>query len=123
MEEKARTEPERWKIEVSSEVAAWYVGLGARQRAHADRAFDRLAAVGPRLSMPHARSLGEGLHELRFSCGGTARRVTYALGEGRSIRALTTFPKGRAVERHEVERARGALERSRTLQQSIGRSR
>lgn len=103
----------RWDVELSDEVVRWYVQLDARERAFADRALDRLASTGPALRMPHTRALGDGLHELRLTCEGVSRRVTYAWGEDRTVTMLTTFRKQRGHERHEVERARSALARGR----------
>lgn len=98
-----------WEIELSKEVAGWYVTLADRDRAFADRALDRLAEVGPQLAMPHSRSLGDGLRELRFSCEGTARRITYYFDAERNVITLTTFRKQRNTERGEVKRARRAM--------------
>lgn len=113
----------RWDVELSEEVARWYVRLGARDRAYADRAFDRLASTGPALRMPKSRSLGGGLHELRLSCEGVPRRITYAFGPGREVTALTTFRKERGRERRHVERAREALGRRRSAGRDMERSR
>ena len=95
-----------WEIELSKEVTEWYVALADRDRAFADRAFDRLIELGPQLAMPHSRSLGDGLRELRFSCEGAARRITYYFEAERRAVMLTTFRKQRDVERQEVDRAR-----------------
>ena len=58
--------------------------------------------------MPLSRSLGDGLYELRFTLGPTARRITYRFTrDGRAI-LLTTFRKQRNNERHEIDRARKA---------------
>lgn len=53
--------------------------------------------------------LGSGLRELRFSCEGVARRVTYYFDPERKVIVLTTFRKQRNNERGEVERARRAM--------------
>jgi hypothetical protein len=100
-----------WEIELSDEVEQWYVGLRVRDRAFADRALDRLAADGPALAMPHSRMLGAGLRELRFTCEGVARRVTYYVDVERKVVTLTTFRKQRDNERREIERARKAMGR------------
>ena len=60
------------------------------------------------LSMPHSRQLGDGLRELRFTCEGVARRITYVLDPERKAVTLTTFRKQRNNERGEVLRARRA---------------
>lgn len=98
----------RWAIEFSDEVAKWYAGLSVPGRAVADRMFDRLAGQGHLLRMPHSRSLGEGLYELRFTCESTARRITYVFEPNRHVVTLTTFRKQRNNERAEVLRARRA---------------
>jgi hypothetical protein len=98
-----------WEIELSEEVTTWYIGLKVRDRAFTDRALDRLAALGPALAMPHTRMLGQGLRELRFSCEGVARRVTYYFDPDRKVITLTTFRKQRDNERREVDRARRAM--------------
>jgi hypothetical protein len=101
-----------WTVEISPEVEAWYASLKSKDKAMADRALDRLAEHGPALRMPHAKPLGSGLHELRFTCEGTARRVTYYIDVQRKIITLTTFRKQRQNERREVARARQALRAS-----------
>jgi len=98
----------RWTVEISPEVEHWYATLKSKDKAMADRALDRLADLGPALRMPHARPLGDGLFELRFTCQGTARRVTYYIDAQRNVITLTTFRKQRQNERREVSRARRA---------------
>ena len=62
--------------------------------------------------MPHARPLSGGLFELRFTCEGTARRVTYYIDPPRRVITLTTFRKQRQNERRELARARPAMRAS-----------
>lgn len=100
-----------WEIDLSEEVRQWYASLNKRDRAFADRALDRLAERGPNLAMPHSRALGSGLRELRFTCEGVARRITYYLDTERMAFVLTTFRKQRDNERREVDRARRAMSR------------
>jgi len=64
--------------------------------------------------MPHSRMLGGGLRELRFTCEGVARRVTYYVDVERKMITLTTFRKQRDNERREVQRAHKAMSRDRT---------
>ena len=99
-------------MEISPEVENWYAALKSKDKAMADRAFDRLAEHGAALRMPHARPLGGGLFELRFTCEATARRVTYYVDVQRKIITLTTFRKQRQTERREVARARQAMRAS-----------
>jgi hypothetical protein len=113
----------QWDVDLSDEVVRWYVGLSARDRAYADRALDRLVSTGAGLRMPRSRALGDGLHELRFTCEGVSRRITYAFGEGREVTALTTFRKQHERERHEIGRAHRALARARAQDREIERSR
>jgi hypothetical protein len=101
-----------WTVEISPEVADWYASLKTRDKAMADRALDRLAEHGPALRMPHARPLGGSLFELRFTCEGTARRVTYYIDRPAKLITLTTFRKQRQNERREVVRARQAMQAS-----------
>lgn len=65
-------------------------------------------SVGPQLAMPHSRVLGAGLRELRLSCEGTARRITYYFDIERKVITLTTFRKQRNSERSEIDRAQKA---------------
>lgn len=67
---------------------------------------DRLAVLGSRARMPFSRSLGEGLFEIRFTLGSTARRITYRFTKDGRVILLTTFRKQRNNERAEVTRAR-----------------
>ncbi|MGH8989065.1 MAG: type II toxin-antitoxin system RelE/ParE family toxin [Acidimicrobiales bacterium] len=112
-----------WDLELSDEIVRWYVRLGARDRAYADRALDRLASTGRGLQMPRSRALGGGLHELRFTCEGVSRRITYAFGAGREVTMLTTFRKERGRERHEIGRARRELVRAKAAERDVERSR
>ena len=76
------------------------------------------------LRMPHSRPLGDGLHELRFSCENVNRRITYMFDPDRRVVTLTTFRKQRQNERTEVLRARraqAAHEASRHTEEKNGR--
>ncbi len=88
-------------MEISPEVEAWYATLKSKDKAMAEA-----------LRMPPARPLGGGLSELRFTCEGTARRVTYHTDPRRKVITLTTFRKQRQNERREVARARQAMRAS-----------
>lgn len=70
--------------------------------------IDRLIALGSSARMPLSRSLGDGLFELRFALGPTARRITYRFTKDGRIILLTTFRKQRNNERSEITRARNA---------------
>ncbi len=100
-----------WSVEVEPEVEDWIDSLSVREFATVLAQVERLGDQGSRLRMPASRSLGDGLFELRFNLGRTARRITYFFAEGRRIVLLTTFRKQRQNERAEVQRARRAMER------------
>lgn len=98
----------RWSVELSDEVRDWYLSLTSAGKAVADRAIEYLAERGNQLRMPHSRSLGDGLYELRFHCENVNRRITYVFEPNRHAITLTTFRKQRSNERAEVLRARRA---------------
>lgn len=86
---------------------------GALDEAEWDRAvvvIDRLAALGSSARMPLSKSLGDGLFELCFTLGPTARRITCRFTKDDRIILLTTFRKQRNNERNEIARARKAAE-------------
>lgn len=93
---------------MSEEVRAWYLGLTAAGKAATDRIIERLATQGNMLRMPHSRSLGEGLYELRFTRENVNRRITYVFSPGHRVVTLTTFRKQHQSERREILRARRA---------------
>lgn len=75
------------------------------------RAAGRAGQAAP---LPASRSLGEGLFELRFDLTRVAWRITYFFASDRRIVLLTGFRKQRQNERHEVQRARLAMNRCTT---------
>lgn len=94
------------EVELHDEVVAWILALEDAQWKRAVVVVDRLAELGPAARMPLSRSLGEGLFELRFSLGPTARRISYRFTSTGTIVLLTTFRKQRTNERTEIARAR-----------------
>jgi len=98
----------QWSVDFSDEVRDWYISLSPEGKAATQRIVSRLESQGHMLGMPHSRSLGGGLRELRFTCEGVARRITYVLDPHRKAVTLTTFRKQRDNERGEVLRARRA---------------
>lgn len=98
----------RWTVEFSDEVLTWYQGLTPEGKAAARRVLARLEDAGHMLGMPLSKQLGGGLRELRFTCEGVARRITYVLEPERKAITLTTFRKQRQNERGEILRARRA---------------
>jgi hypothetical protein len=100
------------------EVETWYATLKSKNKAMADRAFDRLAEQGPLVADASCQAARRRPVQLRFTCEGTARRVTYTIDVQRRIITLTTFRKQRQNERQEVARARQAM---RASQQAGGR--
>lgn len=93
-------------VEAHDEVVEWFDELSRADWERTAIVIDRLASLGPQARMPLSRSLGEGLFEVRFTVGSTARRITFRFtGDGRIV-LLTTFRKQRNNERAEVARAR-----------------
>jgi putative component of toxin-antitoxin plasmid stabilization module len=69
--------------------------------------IDRIATLGASARMPLSRPLGDGLFELRFTLGPTARRITYRFTKDGRLILLTTFRKQRNTE---INRARKVAE-------------
>ncbi|MCZ7536241.1 MAG: type II toxin-antitoxin system RelE/ParE family toxin [Acidimicrobiia bacterium] len=96
------------EIELHDEVGEWLASLDEAEWDRTMVVIDRLAELGSAARMPFSRSLGEGLFELRFTLGPTARRITYRFTKDGRIILLTTFRKQRSNERSEIKRARSA---------------
>lgn len=94
------------EIEAHDEVVEWFDGLSQNEWERVSVVVDRLASLGSKARMPFSRSLGDGLFEMRFTLGPTARRITYRFTNDNRIVLLTTFRKQRNNERAEVTRAR-----------------
>ena len=93
-------------IEAHDEVVEWFDELSKDEWGRTLVVIDRLSSLGSQARMPFSRSLGEGLFEIRFTLGSTARRITYRFTRDGRIILLTTFRKQRNNERAEVARAR-----------------
>jgi putative component of toxin-antitoxin plasmid stabilization module len=93
-------------LELHDEVVDWMNRLDDTDWQRTVVVIDRLVTLGSLVRMPLSRSLGDGLFELRFTLGSTARRVTYRFTKDNRIILLTTFRKQRDNERAEVARAR-----------------
>ena len=96
------------EIELHDEVVEWMAALDDAEWDRTVVVIDRLIALGSSARMPLSRSLGDGLFELRFALGPTARRITYRFTKDGRIILLTTFRKQRNNERTEITRARKA---------------
>ena len=94
------------EIEAHDEIVEWFDELSQNEWERVSVVIDRLASLGSKARMPFSRSLGEGLFEVRFTLGSTARRITYRFTNDDRIVLLTTFRKQRNNERAEVTRAR-----------------
>lgn len=97
-------------VELHDEVVDWLDSLDDDEWDRTVVVIDRLAVFGSSARMPLSRSLGEGLFELRFTLGRTARRITYRFAKDGRIVLLTTFRKQRDNERTEIARARKIAE-------------
>ena len=112
----------RWSIEFSEEVRVWYAGLTPTGKASTDRVLERLALQGNMLRMPHSRPLGDGLHELRFSCENVNRRITYMYvmrrltfsQENRS--SCSPSPSGRECGMRSILPCRASRSRTRSVE-------
>jgi phage-related protein len=83
-----------WKItffsdRVEAEINALPVGLVARFVRYAER----MEVYGPDLGMPHTRSMGDGLFELRLKAAEGIARVFFCAAVGRRIVMLHQFVK------------------------------
>lgn len=98
------------EVELHDEVAEWMDSLDDAEWDRTVVVIDRLATLGSSARMPLSRSLGDGLFELRFTLGSTARRISYRFTKDDRIILLTTFRKQRNNERNEIARARKVAE-------------
>ena len=97
-------------VELHDEIVDWMDLLNDDEWDRTVVVIDRLATLGSSARMPLSRSLGEGLFELRFTLGPTARRITYRFTKDGRVVLLTTFRKQRNNERTDISRARKAAE-------------
>ncbi len=93
-------------VELHDEIVDWMDSLDDGEWDRTVVVIDRLADLGSSARMPLSRSLGDGLFELRFTLGPTARRITYRFTKEGGVVLLTTFRKQRNNERTEITRAR-----------------
>ncbi len=98
-------------VELEPEVRDWYLALDDDRQGRVSFHVERLAEMGPLLDEPHSKQLDGKLRELRFYLGSEATRITYWVAPGRRIILLTVFVKSRRQERHQIERAKRALDR------------
>lgn len=97
-------------VEIHDEIVDWMDSLDDGEWDRTAVLIDRLATLSSTARMPLSRSLGDGLFELRFTLGPTARRITYRFTKDGRIVLLTTFRKQRNNERNELVRARKTAE-------------
>ena len=97
-------------VELHDEIVSWMDSLDNTEWHRTVVVIDRLVALGSTARMPLSRSFGDGLFELRFTLGPTARRITYRFTIDGRIVLLSTFRKQRNNERHEIDRARKVAE-------------
>jgi len=94
------------EIELLDEIVEWLDTLSEAEYERVVVFVERLAVAGSRARMPLSRSLGQGLFEMRFTLGSTARRITYRFTKDDRVVLLTTFRKQRHNESAEIQRAR-----------------
>lgn len=100
-----------WVVELEPEVEQWMDRMSVTEFAATLPHVERLAERGNQLRVPASRALGDGLFELRFDLTRVAWRITYFFATDRRVVLLTVFRKQRQNERHEVQRARRAMDR------------
>jgi ribosome-binding protein aMBF1 (putative translation factor)/putative component of toxin-antitoxin plasmid stabilization module len=83
------------ELELHDEVMEWMDTLDEAGWDRTVVVIDRLAALGSSARMPLSKSLGDGLFELRFTLGPTARWITCRFTKDGRIILLTTFRKQR----------------------------
>ena len=76
-------------VELHDEIVDWMSSLDDADWNRTVVAIDRLAGLGSTARMPFSRALGDGLFELRFSLGPTARPITYRFTTDNRIILLT----------------------------------
>ena len=69
-------------VTLEPEVTRWLDSLAPGMFAVVAARIERLSDLGASLRMPHSRSLGDGLFELRFALGRNAQRITFFPGRG-----------------------------------------
>jgi hypothetical protein len=99
---------EGFSIELEPKVRTWPASLPRREYDRVEFYGDLLAEQADALGEPYSRHLGGKLRELRFHLPHRQVRITYWLAPNRRVVPLTVFPKTRARERFEVDRARRA---------------
>lgn len=78
-----------FNVSVQAELDGWPPGLRARYRALALRILE----YGPNLGLPHTRSLGGGLYEIRAKASEGIGRAIYCTLIGQRIVILHSFVK------------------------------
>jgi len=99
-----------WAFRVPRRLRKWFDQQAQADQIIVRKVIERLRTQGNRLRMPHSKSLGGGLYELRFSvnAGRVDQRITYVFDVERRVITLTIFSKTRNNERRQVQRARDA---------------
>ena len=82
-------EIEYFHPKVLSEIESWPVDLVARYA----RTVELLIEFGPTLKLPHSRTLGQGLFELRISGKSSIGRAMYCFVKGKRIVIVHAFVK------------------------------
>lgn len=94
---------EYYHRKILSEIEGWPAGVYADYL----RITELVAESGPNVGMPHSRSMGGGLFELRPRSGEGVGRSLYCYCRGRRVIVLHAFiKKSRAAPRRDLELAR-----------------
>ena len=100
-----------WRVTFySSEFRTEVLQLPAGFVARFLRYAERMEIYGPNLGMPHTRSMGEGLFELRLKAAEGIARVFYCTVVGRQIVVLHQFvKKSEKTPKRELQIARNRM--------------
>lgn len=97
---------EYFNTRVLAEIESWPVGVLADYA----RTVELLMCFGPEVRMPHSRSMGGGLFELRASGPEGQGRAMYCFAPNGAIVVVhACVKKTRATSRHDLAVARGRM--------------
>lgn len=94
-----------WDVRYCDEVETWLDSLDTRQLKSVAKELKMLEIAGHELRLPHSKSLGSGLFELRERQYGL--RVYYTFDKGRVVILLCAGDK--KTQQRDIERAKSIL--------------
>jgi len=91
-----------------SPVREWFEALADPQKRTIAKLLGLLETLGPNLSLPYVRLLGNGLRELRDTGNGPGMRVYFCFREGVFFLLMSAGQK--SSQKRDIERARRILD-------------